>query len=275
MLANPYGGKILKGYQRVAGPSFGIRVDLLATDNVGMTASNRQSDFITSVLPSLYVNADTARLRGTLNYAPVAQFYANTPDQDRFDQRFFGNMLATLVEDAFFLDLRGASTISSVTGGLGAPLPVAAGQPQMSQVFSRQTSQQTTSLQASPYFLHRFGELASLRLGYNFQYTNLGTASSAATGLPSQDTTTNNLYAVTRTGEDFGRLALQSTLSATRYSANIGALNGAHRDTALLEARYALTGPSPPWLRAAMRTSAMAVLYHIRSRVASGLSVPA
>ena len=218
-------------------PSLGLT--FFATDNINQTATNKQSEFITGLIPGLLVTADTARLRGVLNYRPSLLLYAEDSDQSRVLQNFNGQALATIVPDRFFLDLRGAGATQAVGGGFA---------PQSTPTLNRQGTLQTTSFQASPYFVQRFGDIATLQVGYGFQAVQQSLGGGAVTAVTPtgqvffSDThyVANSGFATLRTGPNFGRLAMEARLVSTDYSGN-GVYDGAYRRVAVAEARYAIT----------------------------------
>jgi hypothetical protein len=66
-------------------PSLGL--SLTFNDNIRNTPRNRESDLIFGVTPGILVRADTARVQGTLNYAPTASFYAKNSNQNQLAHR--------------------------------------------------------------------------------------------------------------------------------------------------------------------------------------------
>lgn len=228
-----------------------ISGSVLATDNLNLTARDRESDVVTTITPEIRLNLDYARLQGALYYAPQILFYADNTDNNRVDHYFSGQGLATLVEDRLFVDIRGAGGVQAARGGFAPRSPVPVSDPalraaltagQAPPLLNEADTIQTATFQVSPYYLHRFGGIGTLRVGYSYQYTiqdRGGTLFSAAPSELATDTQSHTIYAVGRTGEDFGRLALQPSLSATTYRGD-GELDEAYRNTALLEARYAL-----------------------------------
>lgn len=225
-----------------------VSVDVMATDNVFLTARDRRSDLITSVSPSIVASVNTARLEGTLTYAPRAYFYAATDGQDRLDHFLNGRALATLIEERLFFDMRAQSSVQALTGGFA---------PGSTSVVDRRNRVQTTSVRLSPYVQNRFGGLGTLQVGYAFQYVDQangsglgggggGGAGSLAGGLGSStfftpgDFTSHEGYATFRTGEDLGRYAATARLSATEYDGT-GVLDGATRRIGLVENSYAIT----------------------------------
>lgn len=215
-------------------PSIGV--ELWATDNVDHTADGRQADLLTTITPSVDVEANSARIRGRFNYSPSLRYYAETRGQNGIDHNFSGQALATLLEDRLFLDLRALGGLQAI-GGRYAP--------QESPITNRRDLAQTVTLQASPYLVHRFGDLAVAQIGYSYQYYNVsgdttflpGTAQPFFTG---EETSSHQGYAVIRSGQAFGRLGLESRTTGTVYESS-GVLEGAHRIFTSLQARYSVT----------------------------------
>lgn len=234
----PFGGLLappVAGRAITLQPSIGVQ--LLATDNVGLTRGNKQTELITTLTPALLVAIDTARLQGVANIAP--SFVYEAGGEQRIDQAFNAQLLATLVPDLFFLDLRGAAASQAASGGYAEE-----GTPTLRS----DNRVQTRSFQVSPYALRRFGSLGSLQVGYALQQVTQdigGDGSGALTAngqrlFSDQDFTGHEVYAVARSGEDFGRLGFEGRLSAIEYDGT-GVLDGAYRRIAVLETRYAVT----------------------------------
>jgi len=219
-------------------PSLGLQ--MLGTDNLFQTVRQPRADLVTTITPGLLLNADTLWLQAVLNYAPNVHIYARSDDQNRFDQLGNGQALVTLVPGLFYLDLRGASSVQSVTGGIA---------PESGLVTNRQNRVTTTAAQVSPYILQRFGTLATLLAGYSFHYVDqsgsvagLGSAAGLGGGLPAsaaQQFTAHEAFAVLRSGADFGRLAWEARADSTNYIGD-GVLDGAYRRQASVEGRYAI-----------------------------------
>lgn len=214
-------------------PSIGL--ELLATDNARGTVRDRRADFVTTLSPALDARAETARLTGRLSYAPLLRHYAESGEV-RLDHRFSGQGLATLVQDRLFLDLRGYGGLQSLGGGYLA---------QDNLATNRRDLVQTVNLQASPYLVHRFGTLAVAQLGYSYQYSSVSgrrafLPGSARPYFTDQETNAHTGYALIRSGEEFGRLVLESRTVGTVYEGD-GVLDGAHRLFTSVQALYALT----------------------------------
>jgi len=214
-----------------------IAGELLATDNVDFTPRNRRSDFITTVTPGIAFSVDTTRLQGLLSYTPSLQLYGRDGDTQIL-QRGNGQFLATLVPDALYLDVRGSASTQAARGGFA---------PQSTPTINNNGLVQTTTFQISPYYVHRFGDAATAQVGYTFQAVqqSLGGGSSAATTpdgrvfFQNGDFTSHTLYAVARTGADFGQLALEGRVIATEYDGT-GVLEDAYVRRVSIASRYAI-----------------------------------
>jgi uncharacterized protein (PEP-CTERM system associated) len=237
-LGFPYGATAAP-FQASSGLSLvpSLTVQQSYNDNIRATARNHTYDYITSVIPGLLLNVDTQLVQGTVNYAPNLQYYWRNTDQNRTDQRFNGRLLGTLVPDTLFLDLRGSSAVSTLSGTTTSNTQTTG---------TRDDRLTTTSYSVSPYLVQRFGGFATAQLGYVFQSVNEDAASrqQLVNGVPvnfnSQDFTSNEVYFSARSGEDFGRLAFLFNASAREYDGS-GVLDGAYRNIVTLETRYAIT----------------------------------
>lgn len=217
-------------------PSIGVQQ--LLTDNLYQSAQDKRSAFITTITPGLLVSIDTARLRGIVNYAPDWHVYSSEPGQTGIDQRFNGQLLATLVPDALFLDMRGSAAVQAANGGYA----------NNQSTLDRNNQVRTTSFQISPYYVHRFGGLATMQLGYGLQHVSQDSAGNGMGTLTpggqpffsNQDFFAHEFYGVARTGEDFGRLAMEARASSTTYDGS-GVLENAYRRIGTVEARYAIS----------------------------------
>lgn len=216
-----------------------IGLSLTFNDNIRASPRNRQSDLIISVTPRILVRADTARAQGTLSYAPSATFFTQTDRENRLVHRGAGQVSVIVVPDLLFVDARAAASVQSLSSGFaqedGAPI-------------TRSDQVQTFTASISPYIVQRFRGLATLRTGYTFNYTDQSRPSRrepsdtgfGPTGFRSSEFISHTGYAVVRSGEDFGRLLLQGSVSATEFDGR-GLYDGAYRRYALLETGYGIT----------------------------------
>ena len=231
---------------RTAGPPFlvsaSLGVDAGVTDNALRVERPRRADAFTTLSPALQVSGDTARLKVNLSYTPVANLYAQTPSQNRFDQYGNGVALATVVPDAVFLDLRGSVTQQSRTGGYG--------QTGGTLALNRNDQIQSTALSVTPYAEHRFGGLGTARLGYSLART-VETGYGSGNGFSNAQLYNNGLGATGNlstqrerasfvTGENLGRVNNIVVGEAVQYS-GVGAYRGAHRNQVTNDVGYAVT----------------------------------
>jgi uncharacterized protein (PEP-CTERM system associated) len=221
-------------------PSIGIEQEY--NDNVGFTADNKQDDFITRIRPGLLMNVDTQRLQGTLNYSPSIDFYWNGTSDNGISHFGNGQFLGTIVPDLLFIDVRGAAGVRSLSGG--------SSDPNARSSVGRQDQVQTVSFSVSPYLVQRFGGWASARTGYVYSYVNENRVDPNASlvqqpgQLPFSFTpseySSHQGYLVLRSGENFGPLLLQGSISGTTFEGS-GLYEGAYKNAVTLETAYAFT----------------------------------
>lgn len=214
-------------------PTLGLSV--LGTDNLNFSQTNKQSEAIFTLLPGLWATADTARLRGSLSYYPTLSYYANSPNQNRINNYLNGAGRVEIIPEAVFLDLRGYGSVAATSGGF-AP----AGTPQV----TRNNQVQTYGFQAAPYYVQRFGTLATMNLGYAYRWTDQTGNNAFAPGsntpfFTSQTSQGNQGWLVVRSGEDFGRFLVSLRLIGTVFSGT-GIFNDAHQYTASVQGSYAV-----------------------------------
>jgi uncharacterized protein (PEP-CTERM system associated) len=214
-----------------------IGVEVLATDNVFQTSVAR-GDIVTTIAPSLEAAIATTRLTGTLRYTPALRLYATYSSQDGVDQVGDGRLLAALVPGLFYVDVRGAASVVPTFAGFI---------PGSGQLVAGSDTMQTYTAQVTPFLVHRFGSAATVQAGYSFQYSSQNftdfSQSSPEFGQSgpgsAENYTAHRGFAVVRSGEDFGRLALQARVDGTKYVGN-GIYDDSHRFITALETRYAI-----------------------------------
>jgi len=210
-------------------PSIGVEV--MGTNNVFQTPVPA-GDVVTTIAPSLEAAVDTTRLSGTLRYTPAVNLYATYTANDGVSQVGEGRLLAALVPGLFYVDTRAAASV----------VPTLAGYiPGSGQLVAGNDLMQTYTAQITPFLVHRLGSAATVQAGYSFQYATQGYGSfsqSNALNVP-DDYIANRGFAVVRSGEDFGRLALQARADGTKYAGN-GIYDDAHTFITALETRYAI-----------------------------------
>ena len=203
----------------------------MGTNNVFQTPVPA-GDVVTTIAPSLEAAVDTTRLSGTLRYTPAVNLYATYTANDGVSQVGEGRLLAALVPGLFYVDTRAAASV----------VPTLAGYiPGSGQLVAGNDLMQTYTAQITPFLVHRLGSAATVQAGYSFQYATQGYGSfsqSNALNVP-DDYIANRGFAVVRSGEEFGRLALQARADGTKYAGN-GIYDDAHTFITALETRYAI-----------------------------------
>jgi uncharacterized protein (PEP-CTERM system associated) len=222
---------------RVRGWTFApaLEVDELATDNAFETTNGRHADLVTTITPAITVHGDTPRVQLDLFYAPTALVHAFSAHQNTLYHEANGQALVTIVPNALFLDVRGFASLQSTSGGFSSTGPAPLNQANQSQVASGSVS---------PYYVHRFDDNGSLRLGYNFNKTLTSSGSQfvpsvAVPVLANSNLTSHEEYGTFRTGENFGRINDQIWIDGVQESGT-GLLQNAHRNVLIDQPAYAI-----------------------------------
>jgi hypothetical protein len=159
-------------------PSLGV--EEFYTDNVLQSPTDRRWDLVTVVTPGISVNGDEPNAQVNFNYAPQLRLDARTPSQNGVIQQLSGNGQFTIVPDAFYIDARafaGGAPIASGFGGLGTSLTPSLGLGGVSGPattgLSKQNTAQTTTVSITPYWLHRFGDIGTAKIGYELNESSI------------------------------------------------------------------------------------------------------
>jgi uncharacterized protein (PEP-CTERM system associated) len=223
------------------------------TDNAFFTPTHTRSDLITTLAPAINITGQSARLRGTLNYSPIASLYALTPAEDVVGQNLYANGIATVVPNTLFFDARGYMSLVPSTPGLsnggfgfgpispGVTPGFGLGNFPGTQGIPKAQLTQTMSFSLSPYLTHRFGEFGTAELRYTLTNTDLsGGTTVLGTALPTSRTMTNEETATFQTGEYFGPLSARLLFDDSR-SSGTGVLSGARQQIEEIDSTYPLT----------------------------------
>jgi uncharacterized protein (PEP-CTERM system associated) len=162
------------------------------TSNAGLEPIGQgNSDFFTTLVPSINVRGDTARLKLNLNYSLDAIAYIENPDLDQIRNNLNFVSTLTLVPELLFLD--GTASVQQVPGNgqlsiSGSPLAAA-------------TNQDTVAVyNVSPYMKNHFGTFADSEFRYTFNQIY----SDDPSQLP--NATSNRLTETLVSGSQFTRL---------------------------------------------------------------------
>lgn len=205
-----------------------------AVPAIGTSRSNR-ADVGTIINPSLLISGESTRLQGTFVYSPAATLYAQEGSANSIAQNFNGNLHATLVPEALFLDARATGSMVLGQGGYGG------------NTFgvSPQQLTQTYAFQISPLVQHRFDGTGIAELGYTFadtifdNGTNTPTVTPFGTVAPNQNQITNAAHLGFQSGENFGRLQFGGLLAGSQSTG--GDLGVSHRNEATASLAYGVT----------------------------------
>src|SRR5690242_11312192 len=96
-----------------------IGLDEIVTDNARATSTNRQADLVSILSPGIAVTADSARIKGALDYQLDVERFAEASDQNRIAHNLFANGQAIVVPNLLFFDARASISQADVAGGRG------------------------------------------------------------------------------------------------------------------------------------------------------------
>ena len=225
----------------------GIDVEVTATDNIrGLNAttggfagggrSGKAADLVTTITPSISIQANTQRLTASVYYAPQLRSFMRNSNMNSVPQNLNATARATIIEELLFLNATANAAEYSRAGGLGGG---------STGRLSRQDMVQTTGYSLSPQLRRAFGDWGSADLTYTFaQSTQTGQALRASTpfapSLAPGTTTTKTAQASFTSGQAFGRLNYTVTLIRTAYDGQ-GVLKNAHRNSESVDLGYAVT----------------------------------
>lgn len=204
-------------------------------DSAVQTGHGFRKDYITRITPSLAGTISTRRIEGSLSYSPTLSFYALNGSQNGITHNLNAAATITAVEDLLFMDLRGYASTQPLLGGVTTP----------GDTGGRANEVQVMNFSASPYLRHRFGDLATVRLGYTISRNEVSAgnttavAAAIAGGINSSYTSQQQSLNIA-SGPDFGRIQAALDAAAVQYE-GAGVYKGAHNETAAVSAGYAVT----------------------------------
>jgi uncharacterized protein (PEP-CTERM system associated) len=203
-------------------------------DTNAVTSDKGTHDLITQITPSFGVNAQTARLTGSLFYSPSANYYVYHSNQSYFAQNLNAAGTAVVVPDWLFFDVRGYAADQAISGFNG---------PTGTTTLNRSNSVLTYSFSAGPTVRHQFGGTAVVELGYTISYTTYNANNNTPTPQQqalNQSTVTQEERGLLATGEDFGRFSNTLLVDASQ-SSGAGTLTTSHSNTITNTVGYAIT----------------------------------
>ncbi len=100
----------------------GVSLGGIYSDNIGLRASDEQSELVISVTPFVSLQRDGRRADVNFDYRLQGLFYTDESDANEIFHQFGGGVDATLIEDRLFLDLNGSYYQSVVDPNQAIPL---------------------------------------------------------------------------------------------------------------------------------------------------------
>jgi uncharacterized protein (PEP-CTERM system associated) len=220
-------------------------------DNIFQTSNRRSSDFITYITPAVSIAGNLPYLQTQIYYAPTGIIYASHGGQDMVAQNLNGSATATIVPDAFYVNLRGYAAVQPTFGGLpnangGFGLQPGNGIGQNTSPFlTRNNATQAETFSIAPYVVHRFGTFGTVKAGYSYSYSSYSSLGGftafplSASGTNVSLNTQSEVLQFT-SGEDFGRFRELILATGTQFSGS-GVTSGAYQYILTNQLGYAIT----------------------------------
>jgi uncharacterized protein (PEP-CTERM system associated) len=149
-----------------------LSVKEVFTDNLFLSASDEEEDFVTELTPRINIYGNGRRATVRVNYALQGLLYANNGDQNTHFHQLFSSGVCELVRQLIFIDGGATITQQNLTdtgrgvftnfgpgtflGGVGDNISVTG---------ERET---VTTYRLSPYLVHRFGDWADAELRFEY-----------------------------------------------------------------------------------------------------------
>ncbi|MFH0351706.1 MAG: TIGR03016 family PEP-CTERM system-associated outer membrane protein [Chromatiales bacterium] len=149
-----------------------FRLGEIYTDNISLTSSETQDDFVTELKPGIQVLGNTRRLAFELNYNLQHLVYASNPEFDDTFHRLFSSVNTELVEQLIFLDADTTLTQQNIiTTGRGAFSnfgPAATLDDADDNINVTGDRQDVRTYRVSPYARQRFGNFADAEVRFTY-----------------------------------------------------------------------------------------------------------
>jgi uncharacterized protein (PEP-CTERM system associated) len=224
-----------RAYDIVSGVTLGASF----TDSANAGGGNRSSELSLFLTPFVRLSGETARLQGAFSLAPSFIFNTQNTQPNRVATNFLGTGTAEVIPGSVFVDVRGAAFLQPIVPGAttGTVLP-GTRSPALQQNFVASIS---------PYWIQRYGDIASSIVGYQLTYNSV--SGSSVFVQPGGTTLRNNpgetlgqtLYSSLRTGERFGRFGAEARVNASFFSGGGPTNDGARNIIYAADLRYAVT----------------------------------
>lgn len=190
----------------------GFRLGEIYTDNIELTGSETQDDFVTELKPSVQVLGDARRLAFELNYSLQHLVHASNPELDDTFHRLFSSVNAELFEQLIFLDadttLTQQNTTTTGRGAFSNFGPAATLDDADDNINVTGDREDVTTYRIAPYLRRRFGNFADAEVRFTYDDvaasdTNANIVQSNASS--SGDSQSSNYRAEMRSGSRYLR----------------------------------------------------------------------
>lgn len=196
-----------------------LAISETVTDNVNLSSTDKRSEAITVVSPSISLQSSAGRLQGSLNYGLSGIFYASGTQSNTVQQILNSSLRAEAVENFAYVDAAASISRQNVS---------AFGTQSTDSTLRTDNQAQVATYSLSPSIRGRLASLASYEVRLNYA----GQHSGGGDGVGNSTSTGGNLHLGSDGGSSFVNWALDG--SRQRLSYDQGRVNDSDAATASL-----------------------------------------
>ncbi|MDY0747232.1 TIGR03016 family PEP-CTERM system-associated outer membrane protein [Paucibacter sp. R3-3] len=137
----------------VVQPRIGLTETL--TDNVSQSSTSKDAALVTQVSPGIHIESRAGRVRGTFDYALNGVLYTGSPTANQTQHTLAAKGAVELIENSVYVDAQASINQQTIS---------AFGQQSSSNVLSNANRTEVASVNVSPYWRGRLGDVASFEL---------------------------------------------------------------------------------------------------------------
>ncbi len=214
-----------------------IGIEETVTDNARATDVGRQADLVSTISPGIAVTADSARIKGSLDYSLDVQRYLKATDENRIANNLYGNGQAIVVPDLLYFDARASISQEDVAGGRGFA---------NSNLIPEAQRAQVIAYSAGPTLRTNIGSLLSTEISYRASQTYFTNNTTLTGGAGLSNSTQQEGRFVLGTGEAFDRLntaLVADYVHATGFGSSVAsnAASSEDKKSAEVDSEYRIT----------------------------------
>ena len=205
------------------------------TDNAslsgGSTNTKVKGSLEEHLLPSIGVTADTSRLQGSANYSPDFRFFNNDPSANHVAQSLAAQGTAKLIDESVFMNVSAMATqaTNSMLSTYNA-----------SNLSTTQMLSQVYSYSVNPYYVHNFGDAATVKASYLYSGSYFDNNYFSRTNQKNTTSGTQTEDLLVTSGPDYQLLNHAVEMSASQFLGSGSERNG-YRNLGTYTANYALS----------------------------------